>query len=145
MLPRPTSSPGKVHVVEVRCKCPRNQPHPRHQLRPTCRASKQSSEQYMNRFFSTRIMSKRISFQVTGRVQGVFFRASTVEAAQKIGGLTGYVRNASDGSVVGEAQGGEDQLSQFVQYLNQGPPAAKVDRVLQSDVEPKSDESGFEQ
>ncbi|KAK8183104.1 Acylphosphatase-like domain-containing protein [Phyllosticta capitalensis] len=90
-------------------------------------------------------MSKRISFQVTGRVQGVFFRASTVEAAQKIGGLTGYVRNASDGSVVGEAQGGEDQLSQFVQYLHQGPPAAKVDRVLQSDVEPKSGESGFEQ
>ncbi|KAK7513174.1 Acylphosphatase-like domain-containing protein [Phyllosticta citriasiana] len=98
----------------------------------------------MHRLFSTtRIMSKRISFQVSGRVQGVFFRAFTIEQANAIN-VTGWVKNAADGTVVGEAQGTDDQLSRFVQQLNQGPPASSVERVVKSEIEVRSGESGFE-
>lgn len=45
--------------------------------------------------------------------------------------------------VAGEAQGSEDALSQFVQHLNQGPSAASVKSVEQSDMATKSGESGF--
>ncbi|KAK8170237.1 Acylphosphatase-like domain-containing protein [Phyllosticta citrichinensis] len=98
----------------------------------------------MDRLFSTtRTMPKRISFQVSGRVQGVFFRAFTIEQANAIH-LTGWVKNASDGTVVGEAQGSDEQLARFVQQLHQGPPASQVDKVVKSEVEVRSEESGFE-
>ncbi|KAL1586165.1 hypothetical protein WHR41_04852 [Cladosporium halotolerans] len=99
------------------------------------------------RHFTTsavRIMSKRIQFKVEGKVQGVCFRQFTVEKAQGLN-LTGYVKNASDGSVSGEAQGDQSSLSQFVQHLNSGPPAAKVSKVDQNDVAAKEGESGFSQ
>lgn len=47
--------------------------------------------------------------------------------------------------VVGEAQGSEDALKDFVEYLHQGPSAADVTKVSQSDIETKSGETGFGQ
>lgn len=67
-------------------------------------------------------------FQVTGRVQGVFFRQSTRAEAQRLG-LTGYARNNADGSVSIEAEGPAEALDALAAWCQQGPPAARVDRV----------------
>ncbi|GIZ48923.1 hypothetical protein CKM354_001196600 [Cercospora kikuchii] len=98
------------------------------------------------RSFSTSFikMSKRISFKVEGTVQGVNFRSFTAEKAQSLS-VTGYVKNASDGTVVGEAQGSSSNLDKFVQHLNMGPRAAKVSKVDQKDIDTKDGESSFEQ
>ena len=65
---------------------------------------------------------------VTGRVQGVFYRQSTREAAQALG-LAGWVRNQPDGTVVLEAIGPLLALERLIAWCQEGPPAARVDRV----------------
>ncbi|KAG9206670.1 hypothetical protein B5807_05338 [Epicoccum nigrum] len=85
---------------------------------------------------------KRISFKVDGEVQGVNFRSSTQKEAKNIG-VTGFVLNASDGTVQGEAQGTADQVNEFIQYLNKGPSAASVSGVKHNDISVKSGESSF--
>jgi acylphosphatase len=57
--------------------------------------------------------------------------------------LTGHVKNARDGSVVGEAQGSEDDLKRLVGHLNKGPPAATVEKVEQKEISTKIGETGF--
>lgn len=64
-------------------------------------------------------------FRVTGRVQGVFFRASTREQALALG-LVGHAMNLPDGSVEVVASGGADALDELEQWLHHGPPAARV-------------------
>lgn len=73
-------------------------------------------------------------YLVTGRVQGVAFRHSTVVVARELG-LTGWCRNLADGSVEVCACGDEAALSQLNAWLHQGPPAARVDRVESAPVE----------
>ena len=65
---------------------------------------------------------------VTGRVQGVFFRAATQSEAQKLG-LTGYAHNLPDGSVEVLACGESAAVEQLKAWLWQGPPAAGVANV----------------
>lgn len=67
-------------------------------------------------------------FVVTGRVQGVFFRQSTMETAQRLG-IRGWVRNRADGTVEGLAAGRDAALREFRKCLDQGPPRAQVDQV----------------
>jgi len=62
---------------------------------------------------------------VAGRVQGVYYRAATVERATELG-LGGWVKNLSDGRVEAVASGRLDALTQFAAWLWQGPPAARV-------------------
>lgn len=69
-----------------------------------------------------------IEATVTGRVQGVFFRNSTQEMAQSLG-LTGWVKNNTDGSVLLCACGEKTQVEQLIEWLNEGPPLAKVTSV----------------
>lgn len=64
-------------------------------------------------------------FLVTGRVQGVFYRASAQQRAQELG-LTGWVRNCRDGSVELVACGDTKNLEQFEAWLWQGPSYARV-------------------
>lgn len=66
---------------------------------------------------------------VSGRVQGVWFRASTAEQAKMLG-LTGYARNLADGRVEVLACGDEAALSRLESWLWQGPIAARVDEVV---------------
>jgi acylphosphatase len=73
-------------------------------------------------------------FLVRGRVQGVFFRASTRAQAQALG-LRGYAKNLADGSVEVLACGAEAALDQLQSWLRQGPPAARVDEVCRIDVD----------
>lgn len=67
-------------------------------------------------------------FLIEGRVQGVFFRESTRRAAQPLG-ITGYAKNMEDGSVQVLACGEPGSLNRLAEWLNQGPPMARVDRL----------------
>jgi acylphosphatase len=66
-----------------------------------------------------------ICFRVTGRVQGVSFRAWTVQAARALG-LRGWVRNVGDGAVEGRADGDAAALAALHEALRRGPPHARV-------------------
>ncbi len=72
-------------------------------------------------------------FRVSGRVQGVFFRASTQTAARDLG-LSGYARNLDDGSVEVLACGSAAALDRLQQWLREGPPMAVVESVSGRDV-----------
>lgn len=71
---------------------------------------------------------KELSFTVHGKVQGVWFRAWTRDMARELG-VTGWVRNTSDGNVEGAAQGDAAQLDEFLIRLHDGPPLARVTKV----------------
>ena len=79
---------------------------------------------------------KHVNIRVSGRVQGVFFRASTQGEARRLG-INGFVRNEFDGSVYIEAEGLEPQVDQFIQWCRLGPPhaAVKTIRVRDGDLE----------
>ena len=79
---------------------------------------------------------------MTGRVQGVAFRASTVDEARGLG-LTGWVRNLADGSVELEAQGDEPSVTALLAWCAHGPPAARVTGVSVEDRDVVGDERGF--
>jgi acylphosphatase len=74
---------------------------------------------------------------VAGRVQGVFYRASTRSRAQSLG-VTGYARNLPDGRVEVLACGAPDAVQALCDWLWEGPPAAHVTAV---EVEPVAPES----
>ena len=80
-------------------------------------------------------------FIVTGRVQGVFFRASTREQALRLG-LSGSASNRADGSVEVIASGDEAALVELERWLHRGPPAARVDSVRREAL-PDQDLRGF--
>jgi len=67
-------------------------------------------------------------YRVSGRVQGVFFRASAREQARALG-LCGWVRNLADGSVEAVASGSPEALAAFASWLAEGPPRAQVSAV----------------
>lgn len=68
-------------------------------------------------------------FVVSGRVQGVNFRAATRTTARGLG-LRGWVRNLPDGNVELMAGGDAGAVDQLEQWLWQGPPAARVTHVM---------------
>ena len=78
---------------------------------------------------------KHFSIHITGRVQGVFFRASAKEKADELG-VRGTVRNNSDGSVAIEAEGPSESLEAFVQWCKRGPSRARVDKCEIKELEP---------
>ncbi len=65
---------------------------------------------------------------VAGRVQGVYYRASTVAQAQRLK-LNGWVKNCSDGRVEVVAAGESAAVAELAGWLWSGPPAARVDAV----------------
>jgi acylphosphatase len=65
---------------------------------------------------------------VTGRVQGVFFRAWTQQQANALG-VNGWVCNCPDGSVEAHLEGDEAAMKALIQRMHQGPPAAEVQGV----------------
>jgi acylphosphatase len=68
------------------------------------------------------------TIRVRGRVQGVYYRGSTVEEARRLG-LGGTVRNLEDGSVEVVATGPRETVEELVAWCRGGPPAARVDDV----------------
>ncbi|HHJ38573.1 MAG: acylphosphatase [Methylothermaceae bacteria B42] len=88
-------------------------------------------------------MSKRLQILVSGKVQGVFYRATAVEVARSLG-LKGWVRNLPDGRVEMVAEGEPEALNQLLDWCRQGPPAARVDKVDVEEIPCESDLTGFQ-
>jgi acylphosphatase len=84
----------------------------------------------------------RVHVKVCGRVQGVYFRASTVEQGRRLG-LSGWVMNCADGSVEVAAEGEIDQLEQLVNWCHHGPPGAQVKEVRAQWEAPKEEFRNF--
>jgi acylphosphatase len=74
------------------------------------------------------VIVDQLRVNVSGRVQGVSYRYYTRKEAVSLG-LTGWVRNESDGSVIVVAEGDFVKLEILLSYLRDGPPAAIVERV----------------
>ncbi len=70
----------------------------------------------------------RVRLRIEGRVQGVYFRASTVQEARRLG-LTGWVMNCPDGSVEVVAEGLPPNIEELIAWCHQGPPGAMVYKV----------------
>ena len=83
-----------------------------------------------------------VRYLISGQVQGVGFRWF-VEREAHILGIAGWVRNNADGSVEVLAQGTRDQLLGLRARLRQGPRAARVDDVQESEVRPVANLSAF--
>ena len=73
-------------------------------------------------------MFKQLHIFVSGRVQGVFFRAYTEKEAKKLG-LTGWVRNLDDGRVEILAEGEDSVLQKLLDWCDRGSPDSRVDKV----------------
>lgn len=73
-------------------------------------------------------MNKRLTATIHGRVQGVAFRHYTTQEARHLA-LRGWVKNNRDGTVSVVAEGRESDLRQLEQWLQHGPPAARVTQV----------------
>lgn len=80
---------------------------------------------------------------VSGRVQGVFFRQSTCQRAQQIGGLQGWVRNLSDGRVEALVQGPLEAVEALVRFCRHGPAGARVERLEQREEAPGEELGAF--
>lgn len=85
---------------------------------------------------------KRIQVLARGKVQGVFFRASTRARATELG-LVGWVRNETDGSVLIQAEGPDHAIESFVAWCRRGPQLARVDELILEDCTPRNDEMSF--
>ena len=72
---------------------------------------------------------------MSGRVQGVFFRAATAQRARELG-VVGHARNLDDGTVEVLAIGSPERLQKLRDWLEVGPPAARVSRVESEAVDP---------
>jgi acylphosphatase len=65
---------------------------------------------------------------ISGRVQGVFFRLETKQAAQRYG-VSGWVKNQIDGTVAAVFEGSKENVDAILEWCKQGPPHAKVTHV----------------
>ncbi len=70
-------------------------------------------------------MIKHLDIKVTGKVQGVYYRASTKAVADQLG-VKGYVKNEADGGVFIAAEGDETTLEMFLDWCGEGPENASV-------------------
>jgi len=74
-------------------------------------------------------VEKRAKIIIHGHVQGVFFRASARQQAQRRA-LKGFVRNLHDGSVQAVVQGDAKNIQEFIEWCHHGPEMASVDEVV---------------
>jgi acylphosphatase len=86
--------------------------------------------------------TRRTHLQITGVVQGVFYRETARREASRLG-LSGWVRNCSDGSVEAVAEGAPEALEAFVAWCHRGPAQARVERVHVQDEPPRGEDGPF--
>lgn len=82
-------------------------------------------------------------FLVSGKVQGVWFRASTRDEAMRLGLDACHARNLADGRVEVLAKGDPAGLDALQGWLRQGPPLARVERVIREEIEASGVPPGF--
>jgi acylphosphatase len=87
------------------------------------------------------VSEARARVVVRGRVQGVFFRVETRDRARSLG-LSGWVRNAPDGSVEAVFEGDRERIESMLAWCRRGPSHARVDDV-QAEWEEPAGEEGF--
>lgn len=85
---------------------------------------------------------KQFEIRITGKVQGVWFRKSTKEVADRLG-LRGLIKNELDGSVIITVQGEKDALVDFLSYCKEGPEKAKVDNIFSKEDNKLNDFTAF--
>lgn len=74
-------------------------------------------------------MELHLKIEITGKVQGVWFRKSAKDQADLLG-IYGFVENCDNGSVYVEAEGKTESLESFIQWCHKGPPLAEVKEVV---------------
>ena len=79
---------------------------------------------------------KTVRLVIKGRVQGVFYRATAKDIADRLG-IKGWVRNLPDNNVEVRATASEEILQKFMNWCKQGPPKAKVDDVIVEELSPE--------
>ena len=86
---------------------------------------------------------KRVRLVISGRVQGVFYRAAVRDAARNFD-VTGFVRNCADGTVEVVAEGEEDEVKRFAEacFINDGPRMAQSVETELTDID-KREHTGF--
>ena len=87
-------------------------------------------------------MQRRVHIKVSGRVQGVSYRASARKTAVSLG-LFGWVRNLADGRVEILAEGSATHIAHFVEWCGRGPIWARVDKLEIIDEPPAGEFEGF--
>jgi acylphosphatase len=80
---------------------------------------------------------KALKMIVSGRVQGVFYRASTKAVADQMG-VKGFVKNQKDGTVYIEAEGDDLIIEDFIDWCKYGPDDARVDDIEIEEIEAKN-------
>lgn len=88
-------------------------------------------------------MSRQVRILVSGRVQGVYFRAFTQKQANKLD-INGFAKNLPDGRVEVLATGTDAAVEKLIQWCHKGPITAKVDRVTTEEVNLPDLPAGFE-
>lgn len=88
-------------------------------------------------------MQKQLRLRISGKVQGVFFRAFVRDIARELG-LKGYVRNMDDCSVEVVAAGPEPELRKLISECKRGPKDAEVTGIKESWSKPNQDFVSFE-
>lgn len=88
-------------------------------------------------------MEARIHVLVSGKVQGVFFRANTRHVASQMG-LKGYVKNLQDGSVEVVAEGRKNVLDDFIEFCKKGPKGSEIENVDVRWDKPKNEFKAFD-
>ena len=88
-------------------------------------------------------MKARVHLFVSGRVQGVFFRANTRDKANELG-VKGWVRNLPDGRVEVVAEGKKPALERLIEFCRKGPEGAKVENIQIEWEEPRDEFETFE-
>ena len=73
-------------------------------------------------------MKTNVHVLISGRVQGVWFRASTKKKADELG-IHGWVRNTSDGKVEAVFEGEKEKIDEMIKWCHIGPPLARVEKV----------------
>lgn len=87
-------------------------------------------------------MKKRVHVFISGRVQGVFFRASAKDEAKRLG-LTGWVRNMPDGRVEAVFEGDEGLVESMISWCRKGSSYSRVDDVEVTTKECRGEFSDF--
>ena len=80
---------------------------------------------------------KSIHLIVSGRVQGVFFRANVKNKANELR-LKGYAKNLPDGNVEVVAEGDEEKLKELIEFIRKGPGVAKIENIKITHKEPEN-------
>ena len=87
-------------------------------------------------------MKSSVHVLISGRVQGVFFRANTKQQAEMLG-LSGWVRNTKDGKVEAIFEGEEKGVNQILKWCHRGSSLSKVEKVDVKKQEPTNEYDDF--